>query len=66
MTFYVKMFKGLLHCDIIMFSENTFQSIIQCRNSETDGEILTTYHFRLDTELVTLISGAIFETVLID
>ena len=49
-----------------MFSENTFQSIIQCRNSETDGEILTTYHFRLDTELVTLISGAIFETVLID
>lgn len=55
MTLYIQNIKGQLHCNIIMFSENTLLAIIQLRNWSVDCDQIS---HQSDTELMTLILGA--------
>lgn len=40
MTFYIQRVEGELHCDVVMFSKNTFVAVIQHHHSGTDGETI--------------------------
>ena len=63
MTFDIQQVKGQLHCDVIMFSKNTFLAIVQHHNSGTEGDVVTIFHIWSDTELVTVNLAAHLEAV---
>lgn len=52
-----------LQCKIILFCKNYFLAIIQCNNLGTEDNIVTILQIWLDNELLRLILGAHFGTL---